>query len=197
MKYWIFTANSGQEGAILSMLPRGGPKDYRYSKGQVLQEEYKTIDNPAMVFDSEYPDNTLLLDVLDCISSIPIVSKKVRTIFKEIASDKVEFLPVTLKDHRREVVTENYFILNPIGGIDIIDMDKSDYIMGSIIKTQINRIEKLVLNTDTVPKDAHIFRASKNLKLFFISDEARKVLEENKVTGYELFEAEGWDGLEV
>ena len=96
-------------------------------------------------------------------------------------------------DHQDKLVSEDYSILNVLGGEDIVDMEVSEYRMGRIIKTQISRIISLAVDYKNIPEDAHLFRASMKLDEFFISDELKKAFEKNNITGYCVMAADGWD----
>ncbi len=75
-------------------------------------------------------------------------------------------------------------------------MEHSDYKKGLLNKTQIRIINKLVVNSSTISKDKKMFRATSKMNIFFIEKSLKDALVVNEVTGYELFEAEGWDGYE-
>jgi hypothetical protein len=109
----------------------------------------------------------------------------------------IEYLPITIWDHQNTAVSSNYFILNPLGGVDFIDMDKSAYSMSSLNEGQIYSIDNLVINEKAIPADAKLFRAETKMDQIFISDEIRKSLEAAGIKGYKLLQADGWDGLDI
>ena len=193
MKYWVFKSDFGEEGVYLSSLPGAGPKDYEYSKGVSLVDRHPSGKASAMYYDTTYPERTNLNDFVDNLDGVLIANQKVKTILSEFGIKNIEYLPVQLMDHQDKLVSEDYSILNVLGGEDIVDMEVSEYRMGRIIKTQISRIISLAVDYKNIPEDAHLFRASMKLDEFFISDELKKAFEKNNITGYCVMAADGWD----
>jgi len=194
MTYWVFKSDFGKEGVFLSSLPGEGPKDYEYSKGRSLADRHPSGKASAMYYDPTYPERIKLYDFVANLDGVLIANQKVKTILSEFGIKNIEYLPVQLMDHQDKLVTEDYSILNVLGGEDIVDMEASEYRMGSIIKTQIKRIKKLVIDDKSIPDNAHFFRASAKLNQFFISGELKQVFDINNITGYRSIVADGWNG---
>ncbi|WP_224363357.1 Imm43 family immunity protein [Hyalangium versicolor] len=194
MNYWVLSITNN-DGAVLAGFPRSKIKDYRYNEGQSLAKEFPK--NATVQFADKFKDRRKLYDFIANFESGLFVSSKVRTLLEELESKDLEFLPITVKDHKGAVAADDYFILNPIGSQDIIDMKKSKLVMDTLIDGEIGRIKKLVLQPRSVDKEAHLFRATNKPRLIIIDDTVRKAFEKNGVTGYRLFKAEGWDGLEL
>ena len=107
-----------------------------------------------------------------------------------------EYLPVNIEDHSGKVVAENYAFLNLLGAEDAIDMEKSEYRMSALDKQQIASIDNIVLDKKAIPPDIKIFRCSKELRLILINEEVYEALKCAGLTGFRVFEAEGWDGFD-
>lgn len=91
----------------------------------------------------------------------------------------------------------DYYILNLLGSIDRIDMEESDFVESAFFPAQISDIDELVVNDLSLPEGKKVFRASTKMDQIFISDEVKTAFEEASIKGYNVFEAEGWDGLDV
>lgn len=191
MKYWIFYG-SNSDSALIGGYPNSKIKDYRYNRGESLAEEFPK--KATVSFSKKWPDRRKLYDFLDNTCNLLIASSRVRTILEELKAKNLEFLPVTVLDHKGKPVAEPYFIINPLGGQDIIDMEKSKVVMNSILKDQVAHIKKLTLQPDKVEDGAKLFRASRSRYVFFIDDSVREAFEKNGITGYYVLKAAGWDG---
>ena len=197
MSYWVLDSIMYEDSVFLSVVPPNGPECYKYSDGVTLAKEHPKIDDAIMCFDSNYPDRTKLYDFLPNIDSLIIVHSKVKNIFERLNVNNIEYLQVRLWNHNRQPVSDEYYIVNPLGSINFIDMDKSEYRMGALVKTQIKRIKNLVVNSNVIPDDAKIFRASTKLDQIFINEDVRKALVDEEISGFKVFQAEGWDGLGI
>jgi len=125
-----------------------------------------------------------------------VVNSRVKNVLDNMNIDTVEYLPIRLWGHQKDLVSDDYFILNPLGSVDFIDMEKSDYVMSSLDESQISDVDDLVINMDNIPKETKIFRATTMMEQVFIHDDLRLALENAGIQGYKLIEAEGWDGLD-
>ncbi|KFE70576.1 Imm43 family immunity protein [Hyalangium minutum] len=193
MAYWILKVPN--QGAVLGGFPRSKIKAWRYGKGERLAKEFPK--NAAVQFADKFKSRRELFDFVFNFDDALYVSSKVRAILEQLETPELEFLPVSIKDHKGAVAAKDYFILNPVGTQDIIDMKKSDVVMDSLIEGEISRIKKLVLQPKAVDKGAHLFRATNMPDLIVIDDKVRTAFEKQGVTNYQLFKAEGWDGLEL
>ena len=197
MTYWVIFPEIYDDGAVLSAVPEGGPQDYQYDEGKPLLKRFPSREEAVMCFDPSYPEQIKLYDFLPSLDSVLVANEKVVDLLKSLQIDKLEFLPISLWDHNNKPVSSDYYIINTLGSINFIDMEKSTYRMGAIDESQIKRIKNLVINEKAIESSPKLFRATTKLNQFFIHDDVRKAFEENNITGYKLFAAEGWDGLDI
>jgi hypothetical protein len=193
MNYWVIDTHN--DGALIGGFPRSKIKDWRYGEGERLAKEFPK--KATVQFADKFKDRRKLYDFIFNLESALFVSSKVKTILEELETPDLEFLPISVKDHKGAVVADDYFILNPIGTQDIIDMKKSKVVMSPLIDGEIDDIDKLALQPKAVPKDAHLFRAKNMPSLILVDDAVRKAFEKSEVTGYRLFKAEGWNGHDI
>jgi hypothetical protein len=198
MTYWVLFPKIIDDGAVLSAVPKGGPKAYKYDKGINLLQNYPDREQAVMVFDRiNYPDQSKLYDILPALDTVLVVNNKVKDLLGFMGINHIEYLPIWLWDHKKKPVSDDYYIVNPLGSVDFIDMEKSEYEMDSLDESQIAYIEELVIDYDKIPEDAKLFRATTKMDQLFIHDDVRIAFEKAGIQGYRLFEAEGWDGLDV
>jgi len=193
MSLWVLRYLN--EGAVLAGLPKSKIKPYRYTEGERLAKEYPK--NATVQFADKFKDRRKLNDFVFNIQDVLFVSSKVKGILDQLEVPNLEFLPVTIKDHKGAVAADDYFILNPIGQQDVIDLKKSKVLMDKLLEDEIFRIKKLALLPKAGPKGPCLFRATRMPDLILIDDTVRKAFEEQGVTGYLAFKAEGWDGRDA
>ncbi|HVE86926.1 MAG TPA: DUF1629 domain-containing protein [Myxococcales bacterium] len=167
--------------------------DWDWYSGEPLAKKFPK--NATANFDDHYPDRRTLMDFLDNSMERVIASGKVKDILDGLKVKQIEWLPVTVKDHKGKALPDPYFVMNPLGGQDAIDMEKSDVIMDNLIEGDVSRIKKLVLNTKAIDKDAKVFRMNHRRHVILVDDEVHKAFKKAELTGCRMFKAEGWKGL--
>lgn len=195
-KYWAFLSVQPDDGAVLSDVPDPGPEAFEYTDGQPLLEKFPSHDEAVMCMSVNNPDDSILHDVVACEESVKVISSKVKTIFERHGATNVEYLPVTIWDHKNKPCSTDYFILNPLESFDIIDMDKADVVMNAFFPTRVKRIKNLIVNHEAMPEDAKVFRASRKMAEIFVNDEIANALKDADISGCKLMKAEGWDGFD-
>ena len=195
MSIFVFFPSAGSKGAFLSTVPSDGPKAYKYKQAISLSGSFPKIDDAVMCFDPNFPDNTELLDVVNCLGSIVVFNQKVKKIFESLGVNG-EFLNVRIWDHQDKTVSDDYFIFNCLSVIDFIDMEKSKVAMSPLFPDRIKRVKSLVVNQDA-DIQSHAFVPKGMQGQIFITEKLKTALETEGVTGFKVFKAEGWDGLDV
>src|SRR5687767_14875293 len=192
MKYWVLD-HGRNDGVYLTGL-KTKIKDWRFSQGEKLAKEFPK--NASFSFSSKWPDRRKLYDFLnESFFGVMVVSERVKTILEELEAKDLEFLPVTVKDHKNNPVDGKYFILNPLGRQDAIDFDKSKVVMGAILEDEVDSFDKLVINPKGIAKGARLFRLNKARRVIVIDEDVRKAFRAQGITGFSVYKADGWDGL--
>jgi len=189
--FWAF-GTGYNTGAVISTPPAGSPPLHVFFEGKRLAKKFPA--KASVRFADSFPKLIKVLDVVTSEFRVPIVSAKVRALLEELSGKDLEFLPVTLLDHKGKVASRDHFFLNPLRIEDVIDMQRSKFERDRFEPDQISELAELHLKPAAVPADAHLFRAKTKLNQIFIDDAADDAFEKAKVTGLRLFPAEGWDG---
>jgi hypothetical protein len=105
-----------------------------------------------------FPDDIALSDNYERAGQV-IVSKRLRAALEhELHGHHLQFLPVTILNHKGRVAAQDYFILHSHDMCDCIDLKASKVRFNPLDKKEIMRCEKLVINDDAVPDDLSLFR---------------------------------------
>ncbi|MDF3819373.1 hypothetical protein P3G55_05660 [Leptospira sp. 96542] len=181
------------DGALLDAYPEGGPAGWRYLVSQRLASEFPS-GGLTMGFSPNFPDRLKLYDFVDSILEIRIVSERVRRVIQELTPNDVEFLPVTLVDHKKEIVARDYFIMNIIADWDVIDLERSNVRMSHILKDNISRVWELRLKEGLSADGPKLFRPRHLRSYTMVDPIVQAALTSAKLTGVKFLSAEGWDG---
>jgi len=195
MSIFVFFPSAGPEGAFLSAVPSAGPGLEDFGEAISLLDNFPEIDDAVMCFDPNFPDNTELLDVIDCLDGVVVINQKVKKIFESLGVIG-EFLNIRIWDHQDKAISDDYFIFNCLHVVDFIDMEKSETVMSLFFPDRIERVKSLVLKQD-VDILSHAFVPEGMQDQIFITEKLMSALEAENVTGFKVFEAEKWDGLDV
>ena len=194
MKFLILKVTLGEAGFI-DAYPRGSPADWRFDKGISLAREFPV--GGEVSFSDNRPDDRGLHDFQPNLMSDLLVSGRARKLIESLGVSNAEWLPVIVKDHQGTVVGPDYAFLNLQGAEDAIDMERSVYRMNAIAKDQIGRVKKLALKHDAISAQAKMFRCTMERRLILIREDVHAAFLQAGLTGFKVYEAEGWNGLEL
>ncbi|AKQ70061.1 hypothetical protein A176_006973 [Myxococcus hansupus] len=194
MKYFVIKVMA-EEAGFIDSYPRGSPAEWKFDEGISLAKEFPA--GGEVSFSDNYPDDRNLYDFQPNLMSDLLVSGRARKLIESLEVANAEWLPVVVKDHKGNVVGPDYAFLNLQGAEDAIDMERSQYEMDSLEKDQIGQIDELALNTSAINPNAKMFRCTKERRLILIREDIHAAFEQAGLTGLRVYEAEGWNGLEL
>lgn len=111
---------------------------------------------------------------------IPVISKRFLDLILQSNSTGLEYFPVNLVD--KKGVTHEYFVLNYIPVLEHA-MDKKS---SKVIKSFCRRIPDYIAIPSIIEKETKgldIFRLKETRFSIFVTDNLRKILKKNKITG--------------
>jgi len=131
--------------------------DYKLRDGESLKNDF-----PADAFfpmRKDYPGFKKDTALRDCfiVSHLLVGNTKVKNYFESNKISNVEILPVKIKNHAEEFITEEYFIINPLA-VDCLDVDKSEPKYNHICPDDIDEVQSIVIDEQRLPADIKIFR---------------------------------------
>ena len=179
IKFFIWRA-SYEEGFCVLQSPEGIEKAYQLNRGIARAEGWPS--DVVCRMDPEYPKDIQLADNLYGTLYIVISNRIKQLLLSEIVS-KVEFLPVSIRNHKGRIASKDYFIMNPLDVVSCIDLDKSFVRWNHIKNDLINSCNQLVLNEDIIPESCKVFRPKFLPTEILISDELVEKLKNANFTG--------------
>jgi hypothetical protein len=116
-----------------------------------------------------------------------LVTKALRDIIEALCpKEKIEYLPFVLLDQRDRELSKDYFLVNPLGGIECLDKTKSKMTYSDDEPKRVLDISKYVLDRKKVEKAPELFRIGEQATDYVVSsvllDEWKKIKATNIVT---------------
>ena len=117
-----------------------------------------------------------------------IVSEKFCSLIKEVVSStSIQYLSVDIKEVNKKIENASYSILNILDVVDAFDMEHSQYDIFEVREKKVICVEKYTLKKEKV--EGHdIFRLKDNTIPVFVSEKIKKVIEKNKLLGFDFLE---------
>jgi hypothetical protein len=106
----------------------------------------------------DHKRNIGLTDNLINLSGLAVISERLKNFLEGRSLKNVEYLPVTIVNHKKRQVKEPYFILHAVIPQDCLDVQKSGCSYNAIIPTDINNVKALVIEPARLDPDVRLFR---------------------------------------
>ncbi|MCC6559524.1 MAG: hypothetical protein IT372_41940 [Polyangiaceae bacterium] len=106
----------------------------------------------------KFPKQVALADSLSNLDGLAVVSKALKGFLEGESLVGVEFLPVSIRDHKGRVASADYFVVNPTRIVDCIDKDRSDISWNPMDVTRICGCLRFVLDVAAIDADVAMLR---------------------------------------
>ena len=91
-------------------------------------------------------------------SSLPVVSGATKKLIEVASTNRIEFLPTRIMNHKGRLEAAPYFFLHPLDVCDCVDVEASGIVWNEIDPTLICSMDQCVLNPKLIPTDFTAFR---------------------------------------
>lgn len=128
----------------------------------------------AHFFMSEQDAGMELSDMIGNTLSLLIVSSRLKAGIEQGRCGRLQFLPVALYNHKKRLASSDYFIVNPIGVHDVLDLEASDieYHEGQVVT-----VRKFVIDARKAKDAPDILRPREDHYAYILSS---RILDEWK-----------------
>ena len=183
MHFYVFALDIWKsDNALLSQHPpEVDEQSHRFRDGVPLAAWFPP--SAPYTMSSRYPQARTLYDLQNNTLQILVVSKALRSVMERFDGQHIEFLPITLRDHRDKVASTEYSIVNVLGLTECVDRANSSFSVDPFIPTRISHVDKLVLLQDALPTDRHLFRLKERPWAHLVSETLKKAIEDEGLTG--------------
>jgi hypothetical protein len=171
--YAIMTGDPHSRFCVLNYI-EGFEDDYKLFIGVSVAHEWP--NDVSLRMDPDFKKQIKLSDHLLNPSNVIVASKRLREFLQEKEVPNIEYLPVTILNHKNRLASSEYCIANLVTTQDCIDISKSGVTWNIINPDYITSIKQLVIDETKIDNDAVLFRA-KHLKtaIFIRKDLARQI----------------------
>jgi hypothetical protein len=181
MDDFVIWGSTYSEGSCVIEKPEGLKEPYLLTDGIELSDQWP--EGVVCRMNDEFPKDIRLTDNLYGANS-PVISQHLKERISVLApASQIEFLPVTILNHKGRVASKDYFFLNPIGTVDCIDIEKSRVVWNAMNKTVISSVKQLTLSNGTVPEKVGILRPAYLTRTIFLRRSLSERLSQDGFTG--------------
>ena len=145
-----------KSGAVVTTLENVSPV-WAMTDGESFKDRWPA--DAAFRFDPEFKRDTLPVDSYHSVENMLIVSQRLKEFIEARSPAGVEYLPVTIYDHKGKPLAEPCFIVHPVDPVDCIDFANSQVDWSVSDPTCIDEVAHLEIDATKVPADRLLFRA--------------------------------------
>jgi hypothetical protein len=125
---------------------------------------------------------TGLLDDVMNMDAVKVCSRKLVEFLRDRKLKNVDYLPVTILDHKGKVASSEYSIVHPVAPQDALDLDGSEPTYSPLMKTEIDEVRRLRVDPRRVDPEVRLFRLA---AYFFPVLVDAKLAEEIRAAGFQ------------
>jgi hypothetical protein len=114
--------------------------------------------NAQFRMSKDFKKDTGLIDDVKAGGNVKVCSARLVDFLRKQKLKNVEFLPVTILDHKGKVASKEYSVVNPFGLQDALDLEESEPDYNAIRPTDIDEVEQIVLDTSRIERGVKLFR---------------------------------------
>jgi hypothetical protein len=183
LTHHILQVSTRPQYAKVDKEPRGIKKLWFLSEGKPMGEYFP---KDAQLFLSERHKGQKLDDFIFNPFEWLIVSEKAWAVLEK-EPVRFERFPVTLFDHKKNVLSRDYCVAHLLGTADCVDLERSKYEWDSMDPEEVHTFEKLVLDPRRIPEEETLFRIKEQPSSLIIRSDLVERLEDAGVSGFELW----------
>jgi hypothetical protein len=107
-----------------------------------------------------------LADFVSNTRGLLIVHKRVKEVIESINSGPTEFLPLAIFNHKGRLASADYYVVNPLGTWDVLDLNASDiqWSDGDVVA-----LREIVLDREKMRNAPDLFRLKEDTSWYLIS----------------------------
>jgi hypothetical protein len=136
--------------------------------------------------DPKFSKFVALADNIDNVDRALVVSKRLKEFIEARKPADVEYLRVSIIDHKGKAASDEYFVVHPVCVVDCIDQQRSVLRWNAIDKEKISAADRIVLKQDAVDGKHLLFRPKHLEHYVMVSPELAQAIEEEGFSGIQM-----------
>ncbi|MFL5349316.1 MAG: imm11 family protein [Hyalangium sp.] len=155
-------------------------KKWRISEGRPMEHRYP----PDVVLKMDRAHKGLVVpDLVANTERIAIVSTRLKGLLEQHSGARIEFLPVSIANHKGRIAAKDYCIANVLDHVDCIDKERSEVEELNPDPTLLSGLFRLQVLQDRIPSEAKMFRLKTMPTAILIREDLRALLDAENLTG--------------
>lgn len=140
-------------------------------------------DNISLTFSADFPDSVELTDNIRNTHGWLIASAALRNIIQTHQTDDLEFLPVSIHNHKGRVAADDCSIVNFLQLTEVVDRSASVFRVDAAYDDQISKYDKLSLLKEIEEHGPAILRMKETPMLILVREDLARAIESAGMTG--------------
>ncbi|MEW5802447.1 MAG: DUF1629 domain-containing protein [bacterium] len=190
MDYLIWEANPAGGYCTLEDL-RNVDDSYELTRGVSRSDGFPK--EACFTMDASHPKEIKLADTIYTLDNLLVISRQLKEFIESKTPSFIEFLPVTLFNHKGRVASKDYFILNPFHLQDCIDKDKSELVWNEIDPELISNCFQLIVIPDRIDTSFLLFRPKYMPTVVMVRRDLAEEIAEKGFTGIDFVELDEFE----
>ena len=133
-------------------------------------------DDVEIVMDPDHRKDVKLYDHLYNVHRLIVASPKLTSFLKGLKLAGVEFLPISIIDHKGKVASPEYAVVNPCNVYDCIDRDATDIDWNPIDPDLIASVSQLTFDESKIDPTVPMFRVKHMAHYVFVREDVAKAI---------------------
>jgi hypothetical protein len=156
------------------------PTSWRISRGMRMDDRFP----PDVVLQMDGDHKGLAVpDLVANTVQLTIVSGRLKTLLEQHAGANIEFLPVSIANHKGRIAAKDCFIANVLDHQDCIDMERSEVEQFGLEPGLLSGLFRLQVLEDRIPPEAKLFRLKSMPSAILIREDLRAKLDATGISG--------------
>ena len=176
-----------QKLAFIDGIPDVGLYASCMAKGERIGDHYP---DDAKIYLKPKSPGTKLTSLIGNSRGYLIVNEEMKNVILSECMCEIEVLPFVLYDHKKRILTTEYYIVNPIGTVACVNREASDIVYLDSTKAEIVKVKKFVLDPDKAMNAPALFRVPENPRAYFAKENLVKAFQDHQFTNVFLTEVE-------
>lgn len=152
--YLVLEKNMVENACVLSELI-GVEDEWQLNRGIPRSKDFP--QNAVFQMDPELPYDTILQDSLFNLDGLVVGSRRLKDFIEKAEPKSIEYLPVKIRNHKKKIVSKDYFIIHPLIEVDCIDVNKSKARYSEIAEKELDQVKQLVIDEEKIPPQLTMF----------------------------------------
>jgi hypothetical protein len=132
------------------------PETWRFHKGEPVAAFWPS---DARIYLTGEERGIELCELVGTTRNAIIASRRFKEMIqKHCANDPVEYLPLAIHDHRKRLLADEYFFVNPLGAHDCVDLEKSSVLWDNGPGSEVLGIDSFVIDRQRGSRAPQLFR---------------------------------------